>query len=173
MAEVSKLSWLVPGFSSSALICFHEILIRACTNRYGISPEDFTLTWLMSGGLFCAHSPQWPHPTPTTPAAKQHFHTAPGGAAAIIALRKRGTATPYSLKGVPLWVFALVGWTLTQQEQLIKISTGLSPNPGMAKTIVNLNTGKPLPIHGKERRPPFPPRSPPPHRSPRLRTAAL
>ena len=61
MAEVSKLSWLVPGFSSSALICFHEILIRACTNRYGISPEDFTLTWLMSGGLFCAHSPG---PTP-------------------------------------------------------------------------------------------------------------
>ena len=81
--------------------------------------------------------PPHSHPPP------QHFHTAPGGAAAIIALRKRGTATPYSLKGVPLWVFALVGWTLTQQEQLIKISTGLSPNPGMAKTIVNLNTGKP------------------------------
>ena len=141
MAEVSKLSWLVPGFSSSALICFHEILIRACTNRYGISPEDFTLTWLMSGGLFCAHSPG-----PTPPHTAQHFHTARGGAAAIIALRKRGTATPYSLKGVPLWVFALVGWTLTQQEQLIKISTGLSPNPGMAKTIVNLNTGQSFPL---------------------------
>ena len=89
--------------------------------------------------LLCAQP--WPHPTPHGPALS---HCARGGAAAIIALRKRGTATPYSLKGVPLWVFALVGWTLTQQEQLIKISTGLSPNPGMAKTIVNLNTGKPV-----------------------------
>lgn len=108
----SKMSWLVPGFSSSLLICFHEIIVRWCKNKYGITPENFTLTWLMAGGFFSA----------------------------IIALRKRAAAVPYELKGVPLWLFALVGLTLTQQEQLIKVATSLSPNPGMAKTIVNLNT---------------------------------
>jgi hypothetical protein len=46
---VSKMSWLVPGFSSSLLIMFHEIIVRWCKNRYGITPEDFTLTWLMAG----------------------------------------------------------------------------------------------------------------------------
>ena len=93
--------------------------------------------------LLCAQPCPPPHPTrPSTFTQSARG----GGAAAIIALRKRGTATPYSLKGVPLWVFALVGWTLTQQEQLIKISTGLSPNPGMAKTIVNLNTGQSFPL---------------------------
>ena len=109
---VSKMSWLVPGFSSSLLIMFHEIVVRSCKNRYGITPEDFTLTWLMAGGAFSA----------------------------IIAMRKRASALPYDLKGTPLWIFALVGFTLTQQEQLIKIATSISPNPGMAKTIVNLNT---------------------------------
>ena len=77
MAEVSKLSWLVPGFSSSALICFHEILIRACTNRYGISPEDFTLTWLMSGGLFCAHRQPCPTPLPPPPQPSSTFTVCP------------------------------------------------------------------------------------------------
>ena len=34
MAEVvvSKASWLIPGFGSSALICFHEIIVR-CARR--------------------------------------------------------------------------------------------------------------------------------------------
>ena len=109
---VSKMSWLMPGFSSSVLIMFHEMVVRWCKNKYGITPENFTLTWLMAGGAFSA----------------------------IIALRKRGAAVPYELKGTPLWLFALVGLTLTQQEQLIKIATSISPNPGMAKTIVNLNT---------------------------------
>ena len=110
---VSKMSWLVPGFTSSLLICMHEIVIRYCKNRFGITPENFTLTWLMAGGAFSA----------------------------LIALRKRtSTSNPYTLSGTPLWVFALVGWTLTQQEQLIKIATGSSPNPGTAKVIVNLNT---------------------------------
>ncbi len=108
----SKMSWLVPGFSSSLLIMFHEIIVRWCKNKYGITPENFTLTWLMAGGAFSA----------------------------VIALKKRGAAVPYELNGTPLWLFALVGLTLTQQEQLIKIATSISPNPGMAKTIVNLNT---------------------------------
>ena len=38
------------GLGSSALICFHEIIVRWAKNKWGITPENFTLTWLMAGG---------------------------------------------------------------------------------------------------------------------------